>query len=354
MRSGLGSPFRFFIIKMLSGAVFATVVFQSLALTELSANSEFSMPAQLAEKSLLLDITAVGDRFVVVGERGHILLFDNKAGHWQQIKVPTRATLTAVTFHDEKLGLAVGHDAVILRSEDGGQTWKKVHDAPEEERPLLDVRFKTDGRAVAVGAYGYVLESSDGGRTWDPQVLRTTDVKASEKEAGVAPQDEQAIDDFHLNQVRISETGEYYLAAEAGTIYRSDDEGATWIHLPSPYEGSFFGVLPLRGKAVLVFGLEGHLYRSSDAGNHWIRINTDTRAALMDGKRLQDGTVILVGFSGVVLVSTDDGNHFTLQQQSNRSGIAAVTEAKNGDLILVGEGGIRRVPRAHFHLGPPS
>ncbi len=27
--------------------------------------------------------------------------------------------------------------------------------------------------------------------------------------------------------------------------YRSDDGGATWIELPSPYGGSFFGVLPL-------------------------------------------------------------------------------------------------------------
>ena len=56
--------------------------------------------------------------------------------------------------------------------------------------------------------------------------------------------------DYHLNHIARSGTGRLYIAAEAGTIYRSDDDGQTWISLPSPYHGSFFGTLPLENDSL--------------------------------------------------------------------------------------------------------
>ena len=91
--------------------------------------------APLAAHSLLLDIARAGDRLVAVGERGHVLLSDDDGETWKQVQVPTRTMLTAVHFLDDKLGFAVGHDAVILRTEDGGSIWQRVHYAPQEERP---------------------------------------------------------------------------------------------------------------------------------------------------------------------------------------------------------------------------
>ncbi|NIN72690.1 MAG: sialidase, partial [Gemmatimonadetes bacterium] len=49
-----------------------------------------------------------------------------------------------------------------------------------------------------------------------------------------------------------------------------------WTTLPSPYEGSFFGTLPLEGDSLLLFGLRGHLFRSDDAGESWEEIPTGT------------------------------------------------------------------------------
>ena len=49
--------------------------------------------------------------------------------------------LTAVVFADERTGFAVGHDAVILRSTDAGETWELMYADAEEESPLLDVFF---------------------------------------------------------------------------------------------------------------------------------------------------------------------------------------------------------------------
>ena len=113
-----------------------------------------AMQAPLASKSLMLDIIKINDKqLVAVGERGHILL-SNDAITWRQANVPVRTTLTAVYFVDESHGWAVGHDATILFSQDGGENWVIQQFLPEKEKPLLDVTFKDSQQGIAIGAYG--------------------------------------------------------------------------------------------------------------------------------------------------------------------------------------------------------
>ncbi len=286
------------------------------------SGNEFSRLAALAPHSLLLDTTQAGDRFVAVGERGHVLTAPaDDIGHWMQVTVPTRVMLTAVYFTDSQTGWTVGHDAVILRTRDGGNSWQTVHYAPEEERPLLDVWFQDRDNGFAIGAYGYFLRSSDGGDSW--QSVYISD------------------DDFHLNSVQRASNGKLYIAAEAGMAYRSDDDGFTWRTLESPYEGSFFGTLPLEGDSVLLFGLRGHLYRSDDAGETWRSIETGTEAMLTDARRLPDGRILVSGLAGTLLISHDGGDHFDLVQQANRLGISALIALDEQRIIAVGEGGIQ-------------
>ncbi len=285
---------------------------------------EWSVEAPLATKSLLLDVANMEGVLVVVGERGHILISSDIGATWRQAKVPTRSTLTGVWFHDKKRGWAVGHDSVIVRTTDGGGTWERVHWAPEDESPLLDVLFLNENRGFAIGAYGAFYVTSDGGASWSS-----------------APISEE--DDFHLNQIARSASGKLYIAAEAGAIYRSDDDGSTWTKLTSPYDGSFFGVLPLEGETVLLFGLRGHMLRSEDAGATWTRVETGTVSMLNAGVRLKDGTIVIVGLGGVVLVSKDAGRTFTLHQQSSRAGIQSVADAGSGTLLLSGEFGVRQL-----------
>src|ERR1700712_4101634 len=118
----------------------------------------FALESAKASRSLLLDVTHAGKRVVVVGDRGHILYSDDQGKTWVQAKVPTRQLLTAVYFVDEQHGWAVGHDAQILASGDGGATWSKQFEDLKREAPLLDVWFKDLSTGIAVGAYGAVLQ----------------------------------------------------------------------------------------------------------------------------------------------------------------------------------------------------
>lgn len=335
--------------------------------TEDALEGEFSVIAPLASESMLLDATSVDGLAAVVGERGHVLLSTDGGESWRQISVSTRATLTGVYFHDRDHGWAVGHDAVILRTDDGGESWELVYSAPERNQPLLDVWFQDEQRGFAIGSYGYFLTTEDGGRTWSEQFLTAEMLEApgsSMDPAGESGEerewwelDEQDFSegiDVHLNHIARSESGRLYLGAEAGAVFRSDDEGATWVALPSPYEGSFFGTLPLDGDTLLLFGLRGHLFRSEDAGLTWQPIETSTVAMLTGGLRLGDGTIIITGLAGTVLVSRDGGQSFVLYQQADRNGISTLLPGSEEALILVGEAGVRLLPRSEYSGSEPS
>ena len=108
-------------------AVISIISLSSVRAADSAATSATLAPATesaLASKSLLLDISPIGkDKIVAVGQHGHILL-SSDGENWQQANVPVQATLTSVYFLNDQLGWAVGHDATILHSQDGGLNWQ--------------------------------------------------------------------------------------------------------------------------------------------------------------------------------------------------------------------------------------
>jgi photosystem II stability/assembly factor-like uncharacterized protein len=297
--------------------------------------------APLAVRSLLLDLAPAGDRVFAVGERGHVLYSTDRGATWTQVQVPGSANLTAVYFSDAKHGWAVGHAEMILRTADGGEHWELAHFEPEDSQPLLDVWFADDSRGLAVGAYGAVFATADGGRVWSQVPFEPAPLAAA---AAVEAEDEFDLGyEFHLNVIARGPDRRVYLGAEAGRLFRSDDDGASWRELPSPYDGSFHGLLPLDGDALLAFGLRGNLFRSDDGGATWATIETGTTALLSAGARVDADTVVVAGTAGVMLVSRDRGRTFALTQQDDRKAISAVHPAGDGALIVAGEGGVRRL-----------
>lgn len=303
-----------------------------------------STKAKFAAQSMLLDGVSKQGVMVVVGERGHVLISANDES-WEQIIVPTRATLTGVYFHDKQNGWAVGHDAVILLTTDGGKHWQKAYYDPEGEVPLFDVWFKDDKHGLAIGAYGLYLVSDDGGASWNTSEMTISEDKSrtdTEEEETKAEDDDDFLDsyDVHLNSIGLSDNGKLYIAAEAGQIFRSDDFGESWLPLSSPYIGSFFGLLPLAGDTVLVYGLRGHLYRSDTAGDSWQEIKTPTQEMLTNAILKTDGEIYITGLGGVILKSTDDGMSFSLVEQDHRDAFTAIIQSSKDKLFTVGEKGV--------------
>ena len=329
-------------LAILCGSCSARIIAAPQATSEATEHDPVDQPADRAAaagRSLLLGVARAGKRLVAVGERGHILLSDDRGQTWTQAAVvPSRTMLTAVCFVDPEHGWAVGHDEIILRTRDAGQTWALSHYAPESQQPLLAIVCLDSQRILAVGAYGSVFATHDGGVTWvaqkfvyDPLIKHAPTLAATET---------QTPPDYHLNS--IATVGKYiFIGAESGQLFRSGDDGANWLQLPSPYKGSFFGLLALDGDGLLAFGLRGNLFRTRDAGVSWQKIDSGSSAMLTDAARLSDGAIVIVGLSGTVVVSRDGGATFNSSQQADRKGLAAVLPLANEQILAVGEAGSR-------------
>jgi photosystem II stability/assembly factor-like uncharacterized protein len=276
------------------------------------------------QRLLLVDAERLGNRVVAVGDRGYIVFSDDGGTSWKRAKSPPAPLLTSIDFLDAQAGLAVGHDSVILKTTDAGETWTQQFSAPAEQRPLLDVNYLTSEKAIAVGAYAAYYETADGGKTWNARKITS--------------------EDKHFNAILELGEGRLLILGEAGTILGSDDNGATWKSVPSPYKGSLFGGVITNDGAVIAFGMRGRIYRSTDKGRTWKQVDNPSVATLMGGEKMPDGSIVIAGAAGTALVSRDNGRTFQpLETGSTKPYAKALLGAPN-TLLLLGEAGVRAAP----------
>ena len=280
---------------------------------------------------LLLDGARAGDQIVVVGERGFIAQAASEAKTWREPPRVTRATLTAISFADPgstgaaATGWAVGHDALILATHDGGQTWTKQFQGDNLQDSFLCVLALGPQHAIAAGAYGLYADTGDGGRTWSPRSIVEGDA--------------------HFYALARGSTGALYLAGERGTVLRSADEGRTWQPIGPKSTATLFGVLPLGDKSLLTHGLGGHVFRSGDDGGSWTEIPTPHRVMLATAVRLKSNAILLAGYAGTQLISDDDGRSFR-PLPSPAKAVSKLLELPNGDVLSLGEMGAVVIPGA--------
>lgn len=277
-------------------------------------------------RMLLLDGAVVGHDLVVVGERGAILYSTDQAASWQRAKVPTRATLTGVSFvsvpppRPVRQGWAVGHDAVILTTTDAGRTWTRQFQGEDLQQSFLDVIALDEQQVIAVGAYGLYYSSRDGGQTWAQRKIRE--------------------EDSHFNRISRGPSGTLYLAGETGTLLRSSDQGATWEPLRAPYDGSVYGVMPLDRRTLISHGLEGKIFRSVDDGATWSQVAAPGQVLLAAGLQLRSNHLLLAGQARTLLLSRDYGKTFAASDRALTTGIAELLELEDGRILALGEAGV--------------
>lgn len=365
---------------LLGGSLLLGAGFLAAAVAPAQAGIDLlELPAHKSPRvaaSLLLDVVWAGPhRLVAVGERGIIVLSDDDGASWRQASVPVSVTLTAVAFPTPELGWAVGHDGVILHSADGGASWRLQFDgahanaqrlAVAEERlaavaadptadatalgdaewavedakaagefgpsqPLLGLHFDDAENGFAVGSYGQIFRTRDGGQTW------TFAGRGIDNPEG-----------YHYNAITRFPSGALVMAGEAGRVYRSPDDGATWQRLETGQLGHVYGVLPVAapdgGEGLLAYGFSGRILRSDDLET-WSVVPAPPAKSLIAGRR-EAGTIILHDALGASLASTDGGHSFKLLTPPGLRPLAAVTPDDTGRLAAAGIGGVRVCPQA--------
>lgn len=286
-----------------------------------------------ATKAGMLGAAMAGGRIVAVGDYGTIILSDDQGKTFHQAKsVPVSSTLTSVSFVDAKEGWAAGHWGAILHTADGGDTWQMQRLDTSEDRPLFAVHFFDKQQGIAVGLWSLVLATSDGGAHWNPVTI------PAPPEGGRA--------DRNLFGVFASPKGSLFVAAERGTVLRTDDRGQTWRYINTGYKGSFWTGLALDDGVLLVAGLRGTIYRSTDDGETWSAVVSGTKSSITDLIE-QDGKVLGVALDGVQIDSTDHGASFTATQRDDRLSMTALAPAGTASVVRFSKAGV-----VHDQKGP--
>jgi photosystem II stability/assembly factor-like uncharacterized protein len=365
------------------GWLLAAGIAATMPLLAHAGKDRLDTPAYRGAKAtsvMMLGVSRAGNRLVAVGAYGTVLYSDTNGKTWEQAEVPVSVTLTAVCFPTPNKGWAVGHDGVILRSDDGGARWTKQFDgnkgnalilaaAQQREkearaaaagagaeqpptaalqaaeraledaqagsrfgpsRPLLGVWFKDESQGIAVGAFGQIFHTADGGQTW---ALWGNQIDNR--------------DSLHYNAIFATARGALLIAGEAGKLYRSADGGATWATLDTGYQGQLYGGLSVQdgaGRETLVaFGFGGHVFRSTDDGVHWQRVVLDEKRPVVSGTALPDGRIALLTYDGKILRSDDQGQSLTTESGPIGMSVAAMASIGNDTFAVAGENGVRIV-----------
>jgi photosystem II stability/assembly factor-like uncharacterized protein len=195
----------------------------------------------------------------------------------------------SIRFSDKKRGYAIGSllrrsrgedivvDSLLMRTEDGGETWRRISVPTKAE--LFHLDFSGNSHGWIVGDGGVILASTDEGRTWSKQSSGTT---------------------MPLYNVDFRDDKEGYVVGKSGTILRTSNGGSTWERVTAGFRDTLMRVDFADDKNGWIVGYGGKILRSNDKGRTWIAQDSGTRERLY-GLFMDKKFGWAVGAKGVVL-----------------------------------------------------
>jgi len=172
----------------------------------------------------------------------------------------------SIRFADKKLGFAIGSlltkggkdarvvDSVVMRTNDGGETWVRVTVPSKKE--LFHLDFVKDSRGWIVGDDGLILTTDDGGLNWRVQKSGT----------GKA-----------LYNVDFRDSNNGFAVGEDGIILRTENGGETWETIKTSFPNTFLRVNFADDKNGWIVGFGGTILRSADKGRTWLKQESKTK-----------------------------------------------------------------------------
>jgi len=222
--------------------------------------------------------------------------------HWAALGFPdTGMTVWSLLFHprDPRVLYAGTAPAAVYRSEDGGDTWRRL--SALGARGRVTMSFPTRVTRLAVDPsqpqelyagleVDGVVRSLDGGATWEDTSARLVELAARPhlKSRIVSDTDIEGMMDTHALCVSSAQPGTVFLALRMG-LFKSPDRGVHWEDLEvgrfspltyardvqvSPHDArTLYACLSPAARSE-----DGALYRSDDLGASWQRLDRGVKA----------------------------------------------------------------------------
>ncbi|MHC4914004.1 MAG: WD40/YVTN/BNR-like repeat-containing protein [Planctomycetota bacterium] len=288
---------------------------------------------------------------------------------WYRVDAGTKGHLLGVHFPDAKNGWTVGADGLVLRTADGGRTWKQQKTGLSKS-DLYAVHFLDARRGWACGGNGdgprarghilmggdmsaaAVLRTTDGGGSWEkvwaPTNFTLTAIRMLDDKRGVIGShggarhpDGDTVTSFdggsswgtkrifralHALCFVDGKTGfaagtrvmvgffpqprdPLYLR-KTTRLARTTDGGRTWRPMKHPEigpRGQLTGISFADAKSGWACGSGGILLHTADGGEAWTKQESGTEAPIRDVFALSAKECWAVGYKGTILHTADGG-----------------------------------------------
>jgi photosystem II stability/assembly factor-like uncharacterized protein len=290
----------------------------------------------LAGKDLNAVYFADSKRGWVGGDSGLVLRTEDGGQSWTRQQVETKEGVSDLFFRDKEDGYLLAGNQIFV-TEDGGATWRMTARFLPETfggavPDLYSVRFTSKRRGWVVGSL------SRGDSVVDSLVLQTTDGGQSWNRQRVPVREELIHLDFDGDK-------RGWIVGTAGRVLHTRDGGETWTlqrtgTTATLYHVDFRG--DERGWAV---GERGTILRTTDGGETWTAVRSPARTTLLSVKFVNDEEGWAVGRGGVIVRTGDGGQTWVQQESKTRQHLYALFFDKKTGWAVGGDGLVFRYER---------
>jgi photosystem II stability/assembly factor-like uncharacterized protein len=253
-------------------------------------------------------------------------------GQWQRAETGSLAWLHALSIVDEKAAWVAGSNGTLLKTDDGGSSWRKVPFPTRDN--IRDVYFRdrlegwalcerqSDGYSPRIQSY--LLKTSDGGATWSAVQIEVTSGRWT-------------------RFVNTRNSGSF-LVGEGGSI----------TAVPGTRQGQGPAGLPVRllilggadpgGDGITLVGAGGTVLFSKNGGAQWFegRLPATKRSVRLNSVAfVNHSTGWAVGSGGALLKTTDGGRSWdAVEVPGTSEDLTDVGFRSKKDGFVVGAGGV--------------
>lgn len=161
---------------------------------------------------------------------------------WNEISTGYKGFLNSCYFTSPTTGFAVGYGGLILKTEDGGNTWvKKTNNSPD----LFSIFFVSPLVGYATGA-ATILKTTDGGEVW----------------TNIIPGSVTAV---YLREIYFSDASTGFMIGD-NSLYKTTDGGTTWN---ATVIDNNLRSLSVIDPTTIYVGGSGTIFKSQDGGKNW-------------------------------------------------------------------------------------
>ncbi|MBN2031528.1 T9SS type A sorting domain-containing protein [bacterium] len=240
---------------------------------------------------------------------------------------------TSIHFCDEDTGYAAGDlyvgpylNGVIYKSTDGGYAWTLLPETNFFRSTPRSIFFLDENRGWAVGDNALIEKTVDGGEHWESQANPFSG------------------SDQQFQSVFFTDENKGWIAGgHNGALLHTIDGGITWseqISGTTKWLGSVFFVNSDTGWCVGGIGFsDGIILNTNNGGTNWVTQSDTVESGLNSVYFTDTQTGWVVGNGGTILKTIDGGTAWTEEQSHSANDLQSIFASNENHAWTVGNGG---------------